>query len=50
MNIQFEDSFAEFGVAKLTEKLKRLVNGSNSDMELQEKQWLDDFPFEKWDF
>lgn len=43
------DSF-EFGAAKVTERLKRLVYGSTSDVELSPDLW--DFPInsEPWDF
>lgn len=49
--IQLEGSMIEFEAAKVTERLKRLVYGSNSDMELQkEKQWWDEFPSDDLDY
>ncbi|KAG6589225.1 Transcription factor bHLH, partial [Cucurbita argyrosperma subsp. argyrosperma] len=48
---QLEGSMIEFEAAKVTERLKRLVYGSNSDMELQkEKQWWDEFPSNDLDY
>ncbi|XP_022988952.1 transcription factor bHLH162-like [Cucurbita maxima] len=48
---QLEGSIIEFEAAKVTERLKRLVYGSNSDMELQkEKQWWDEFPSDDLDY
>ncbi|XP_023531689.1 transcription factor bHLH162-like [Cucurbita pepo subsp. pepo] len=48
---QLEGSMIEFEAAKVTERLKRLVYGSNSDMELQkEKQWWDEFPSDDLDY
>ncbi|XP_038888628.1 transcription factor bHLH162-like [Benincasa hispida] len=50
IHAQLGDSMVEFGVTKATERLKRLVYGSNSDVEVQkEKQWWDEFPCENWD-
>lgn len=35
-----------FGAAKITERLKRFVSGSSSDVELQPELW----DLETWDF
>ncbi|KAL0559966.1 hypothetical protein IC582_000351 [Cucumis melo] len=50
IHAELGDSMVEFGTTKATERLKRLVYGSNSDVELQkEKQWWEEFPSENWD-
>ncbi|KAF3444110.1 hypothetical protein FNV43_RR13800 [Rhamnella rubrinervis] len=46
INAEIGESMFIFGAAKITERLKRFVSGSSSDLELQPELW----DFEAWDF
>lgn len=37
--MQIPQSFLQFGAAKVSERLKRFVNGSYSDVETQHEWW-----------